>query len=96
MKVVGIRELKDRLSQYLRLARTGEPVLVADRGEVVAELRRVDPSTLSELPSGLASLVTQGNVSLAETNDPNAYPRMARLVKNLSVLQLLDEERSER
>jgi prevent-host-death family protein len=39
MKAVGVKQLKARLSEYLRLVRTGETVLVTDRDEVVAELR---------------------------------------------------------
>lgn len=38
MKSVGLRELKNRLSEYVREVRSGEAVLVTDRGEVVAEL----------------------------------------------------------
>ena len=37
---VGIKELKNRLSAYLREVRQGRRVLVTDRGEVVAELHR--------------------------------------------------------
>ena len=40
MKVVGIRELKNRLSEYIRLVRNGERVLVTDRGVIVAEIRQ--------------------------------------------------------
>ena len=43
MKAVGVRELKNRLSEYLRLVRSGEEILVTDRGEVVAELRQPSP-----------------------------------------------------
>jgi antitoxin (DNA-binding transcriptional repressor) of toxin-antitoxin stability system len=39
MKTAGIRELKDRLSAYLREVEHGETVLVTDRGRVIAELR---------------------------------------------------------
>jgi antitoxin (DNA-binding transcriptional repressor) of toxin-antitoxin stability system len=39
MRVVGIRELKARLSEYLRDVRRGEVILVTDRNRVVAELR---------------------------------------------------------
>jgi antitoxin (DNA-binding transcriptional repressor) of toxin-antitoxin stability system len=39
VKAVGVKELKARLSEYVRLARAGETVLITDRGEVVAELR---------------------------------------------------------
>jgi antitoxin (DNA-binding transcriptional repressor) of toxin-antitoxin stability system len=39
MRVVGIRELKARLSECLREVRRGEVFLVTDRSRVVAELR---------------------------------------------------------
>lgn len=39
VKVVGIKELKAKLSQYIRLVKAGETVLVTERDEVVAELR---------------------------------------------------------
>ncbi len=39
MKTAGVRELKSRLSAWLREVERGEVVLVTDRGRVVAELR---------------------------------------------------------
>jgi antitoxin (DNA-binding transcriptional repressor) of toxin-antitoxin stability system len=39
MKAVGVKQLKARLSEYVRLVRAGETLLVTDREEVVAELR---------------------------------------------------------
>lgn len=39
MKAVSVRQLKTRLSKYLRLVEMGETVLIIDREEVVAELR---------------------------------------------------------
>lgn len=38
MRAVGIKVLKNRLSEYVRLAAGGETVLVTDRDRVVAEL----------------------------------------------------------
>jgi prevent-host-death family protein len=38
METVGIRELKNRLSAYVRKVEAGDVVLVTDRGRVVAEL----------------------------------------------------------
>jgi len=38
MRAVGLRVLKNRLSEYVRLAASGETVLVTDRERVVAEL----------------------------------------------------------
>jgi len=38
MRAVGIKVLKNTLSEYVRLAANGETVLVTDRDRVVAEL----------------------------------------------------------
>lgn len=38
MRAVGLKILKNRLSEYVRLAARGETVLVTDRDRVVAEL----------------------------------------------------------
>ena len=38
MRAVGLKTLKNKLSEYVRLAAGGETVLVTDRERVVAEL----------------------------------------------------------
>ena len=38
MRVVGLKVLKNRLAEYVRMAAAGERVLVTDRARVVAEL----------------------------------------------------------
>lgn len=38
MRSVGIKVLKNKLSQYIRIASQGETVLVTDRDRVVAEI----------------------------------------------------------
>jgi len=38
MRAVGLKVLKNKLSEYVRLAAAGETVLVTDRDQVVAEL----------------------------------------------------------
>ena len=38
MRAVGLKVLKNRLSEYIRLAAGGETILVTDRDRVVAEL----------------------------------------------------------
>jgi prevent-host-death family protein len=42
---VGVRELRGKLSFYLRQARQGASFLVVSHGEVVAELRPAAPAT---------------------------------------------------
>jgi antitoxin (DNA-binding transcriptional repressor) of toxin-antitoxin stability system len=43
MRAVGLKVLKNKLSEYVRLAEGGETVLVTDRDRVVAEI--VPPHT---------------------------------------------------
>lgn len=38
MRSVGIKVLKNKLSEYVRLAAAGETILITDRDQVVAEL----------------------------------------------------------
>lgn len=38
MATVGLKTLKNKLSDYIRLASTGETVVVTNRGEPVAEI----------------------------------------------------------
>jgi antitoxin (DNA-binding transcriptional repressor) of toxin-antitoxin stability system len=39
MRTVGLKVLKNKLSEYVRIVASGETVLVTDRDRVVAELR---------------------------------------------------------
>jgi antitoxin (DNA-binding transcriptional repressor) of toxin-antitoxin stability system len=67
MKSVGVKQLKSRLSEYLRLVQSGETVLVTDRDEVVAELRpaRRQPGAADSLDGLLDSLAERGEVTRA-------------------------------
>ena len=67
MKAVGVKELKARLSEYLRYVKAGRSVLVADRGEVIAELRplrggRLDPRDAEPLDA----LAETGEITRAQ------------------------------
>lgn len=42
MITVGVRELKNKLSQYLRDVKKGKPITITERGESVAVLIPVD------------------------------------------------------
>jgi prevent-host-death family protein len=67
MKSVGVKQLKARLSEYLRAVRNGETVLVTDRDEVVAELRpaRRQSAAADSLQELLDSLAERGEVTRA-------------------------------
>jgi antitoxin (DNA-binding transcriptional repressor) of toxin-antitoxin stability system len=95
MIAVGVRELKNRLSEYLRLVRSGEEILVTDRGEVVAELRQPSPRVSLPYPELLA-VVRQGRARLGMPNRPDLYRPLGPVAPDGMAAKLLDEERGER
>jgi antitoxin (DNA-binding transcriptional repressor) of toxin-antitoxin stability system len=97
MRTVGVRELKNRLSEYLRRVRAGEAILVTDHGEVVAELAPPGRGTIdSSVPSGLLVLAKQGLATLGVPADANVYPALSRTRRRHRAAELLDEERGPR
>ena len=65
MHMVGIKELKNKLTHYLRLTKEGGKVIVTDRGTPVAiihSLKHVEVD--AGIEERLASLATQGLIRL--------------------------------
>jgi len=61
VRAVGLKVLKNRLSEYVRLATEGETVLVTDRDRVVAELGPPRPGRSPALGDAmLAEAVRKG------------------------------------
>ena len=81
MRAVGLKTLKNKLSEYVRLAAGGETVLVTDRERVVAELVPPRPGRGGLLADAmLADAVRQGWVTppaLAGGAAPPRKPVMA-------------------
>lgn len=96
MKQVGLRELKNRLSEYVRLVRAGEHVQVTDRGQVVAELMPPPPVKGRDPAAGLAVLERRGLLRPPTAEGRARYRRLARLVPAGTVQRLLDEDRGGR
>ena len=85
---VGTRELKNRLSHYLRRVReAGESIYVTDRGEVVAELRPAGRLTKKSAQQDvLLALVATGDISTGTGRFKRfkpIKPRRAQLVSSL-------------
>lgn len=93
---VGIRELKNRLSEYVRLVRAGEEVLVTDRGEPVAELRQPTTGRDEAAYPELVRRARTGRIRLGAGNRSELYPSLDRSVPWGTVGKLLRAERGER
>ncbi len=98
MKTVGIRELKNRLSEYLRRVRAGETVLVTDRGEVVAEFTPPGEGLNdASVPAGMRALARRGLVTIGAPVDASLYKALPRTQPSKRRAgELLDEERGAR
>jgi antitoxin (DNA-binding transcriptional repressor) of toxin-antitoxin stability system len=61
MRAVGLKVLKNKLSEYVRVAAGGETVLITDRDRVVAELVPPRPGRAEMLDdAALAEAVREG------------------------------------
>jgi antitoxin (DNA-binding transcriptional repressor) of toxin-antitoxin stability system len=97
MKSVGVRDLKNRLSEYIRQVKAGESVLVTDRGQVVAELTAPGQgSTDANLPHGLIALSKRGLVTIGGSAPSGLYPALRPTRRRHRSRELLDEERGGR
>ncbi len=101
MKVAGIRELKNKLSQYLRDVAKGEVVLVSDRGEVVAQLAPPPLTAIGiddRMAHAIARLMQAGRLRPSTSNAQLSSTRrsLPRLSGRIDLAALLAETRADR
>lgn len=96
MHAVGLKTLKNKLSEYVRLAARGETVLVTDRDRVVAEIvpPREGRSPLAA-DARLAEAVRRGWVTPPLLVTPDSPPRIP-VAPLRELLAELDRDREER
>jgi antitoxin (DNA-binding transcriptional repressor) of toxin-antitoxin stability system len=96
MRAVGIKVLKNKLSEYVRLAAAGETVLVVDRDRVVAELAPPRTGRAQELQDAeLADAVRAGWLSPPALASREVPPRLPVMDWD-SLRRGLDEDRADR
>jgi prevent-host-death family protein len=94
MQKVGLKTLKNKLSEYVRLAASGETVGITDRGRIVAQL--VPPSSMTGLTPFEEQGVREGWLTPARIRDGTPPP--SRPVPGLTFERLmadLDRDRSD-
>lgn len=99
MKAVGIKNLKNELSHYLRLVKQGELVLVTDHDEVVAEIRKPTKPLLSEMSEWdcfLNELEAQGRLKRATKKHVKIIPDPKENPFGLDPQAILQEMRRDR
>lgn len=93
---VGIRELKAKLSYYLRRVREGEQVIVTDRGEPVAIINPAPrDANLDPVAAALWKLVAEGKANWSG-GKPKGSDQPVTLKGGPSMAQTIIEDREDR
>src|SRR5690349_13918257 len=96
MRAVGLKTLKNKLSEYVRLAAKGETVLVTDRDRVVAELGPPRPERSPILADALlADAVRKGWITPA-THRGVPLPARKPMMTLDELMRDLDADREDR
>lgn len=95
MRSVGLKVLKNKLSEYVRMAEAGEVVLVTDRDRVVAELRPPMERAPFASDALLADLVRRGLLTPPVMVREGPPPRVP-VAATAAILRELDTDRGER
>jgi len=96
MRAVGLKELKNRLSEYVRLVAGGETVLVTDRDRVVAEIVPPREGRSTWLGDAfLAEAVRKGWITPPTVQDQGPPPR-APVAPLRELLRELEKDREDR
>lgn len=88
MSHVGVRELKNRLSRYLKRVQEGEEIVVTDRGRSVA---KIVPAKHSMLRRALEPLVREGAVRW-DGGKPHGSSRRP-VIRQVSLADVVVEDR---
>jgi prevent-host-death family protein len=88
---VSVRELKNRLSHYLRRVQAGDSIEVTDRGRPVAEIHPVRREALSP-EERLARLAELGEVTLARPGGFEDVEPLKRRGRPVAETLLADRE----
>jgi prevent-host-death family protein len=94
MERVGIRELKNKLTYYLKLAREGNKIVVTDRGTPVAVIQGIDRiKNNSSLEERLATLAKRGMLRLPQKRRKLASFKSVKAVGKPASEVIMEERR---
>jgi prevent-host-death family protein len=89
MREIGVRELKQSLSETLRAVGRGQQVRVTVRGKAVAD---IVPAGAAAIDDPLRGLVAEGRLTVPSRARPRRAPRLAKSRRSASSLVLSDRE----
>jgi len=87
MRAVGLKVLKNKLSEYVRLAAAGETVVITDRGRPVAEI--VPPQQPTKKEGVIERGIREGWITPAK--NPGGTPPTPKPIPGLTFDQLMED-----
>ncbi len=96
MRSVGIKVLKNKLSEYVRAAAAGETVLVTDRDRVVAELVPPRRAAVLSDEAFVATGVREGWLTPATRKGPLPEPDYPPVCSFEEMMEGLAQDRDDR
>jgi prevent-host-death family protein len=96
MSTVGIKELKNRLTHYLRQAKMGEEIVVTERDRPIALIQKIDAAREpASIEARLAKAASEGWLTLPR--GPRKLTRIRKVkVHGGSAAKAISEEREDR
>ena len=82
---VGTRELKAKLSEYLRRVKAGETIIVTERGKTIGQIVPVKPSLEKQLMALVDSGISEWNGKKYQPGKPAAHNRGSKQLSDLVI-----------
>jgi prevent-host-death family protein len=82
---VGTRELKNKLSEYMRRVKAGETIIVTERGKAIGQIVPVKPTLEERLQTMVDAGLAEWNGQKLKPYKPKAVNRGPRLLSDLVI-----------
>ncbi|CAN5661566.1 hypothetical protein BH18ACT15_BH18ACT15_01200 [soil metagenome] len=96
MRSVGLKVLKNKLSEYVRLAAGGETILISDRDRVVAELVPPQETRSASLSDALLAQAVREGLLTPPVQPDGPLPESRPVASLEEVLRDLASDRADR
>jgi prevent-host-death family protein len=97
MLMVGVRDLKNQLSQYLQYVKNGEKVIVTEHNKIIAEISVPAGNKEGDIvfvERELEELSKEGEIILAKRNE--SYAKLPEIKENIDWEKIYNETRTDR
>ena len=96
MRSAGLKTLKNKRSEYVRIAAGGETVLITDRDQVVAELVAPREVRAGSLPDALLAEIVRKGLLTPAPLPPGPPPKTSPVGSLGKILEELERDRADR